>query len=67
MEPPGEMEVAVHSDYTPITILLRLQNKIIEFTDSRAPMRSKSASEKPHVMTTLGLAVVSTESAILKK
>jgi len=35
----------VHSDYTPITILLRLQNTIIEFTDSQAPMRSKSASE----------------------
>ena len=35
----------MHSDYTPITILLRLQNKIIELTDSQAPVRSKSASE----------------------
>jgi len=35
----------VPSDYTPITILLRLQNKIIQRNDSRAPMRSKKASE----------------------
>jgi len=45
MEPSGEMEVALHSDYTPITILLRLRNKIIEFTYFQAPMRTKRPSE----------------------
>src|SRR2546425_13068466 len=40
MDPPGAVEVAVHSDYTPITILLRLQNKIIDFTDFQVPIRS---------------------------
>jgi hypothetical protein len=56
----------VHSDYTPTTILLRLQNKIIELTDSQAPVRSKSASES-RMSCRSRLAIGSTESAILKK
>ena len=51
----------MHSDYTPITILLRLQNKIIDFTDFQVPIRSNRLSCH------FGLAIGSTESAILKK
>ena len=51
----------MHSDYTPITILLRLQNKIIDFTDFQVPIRSTVCRA------IFGLAIGSTESAILKK
>lgn len=56
----------MHSDYTPITILLRLRNKIIELIDSHGSHALEKCSEN-RMSYDFRLAIGSTESAILKK